>query len=1064
MFPKFTSLLTSYTKQVYSIVVRRETLLVLLLFIIAGITAYELFATYGPEFIEKGDDAWFQADISRVYANMTERWSNHYRVKVHPLYSMISYPPTFLLTKLGFTSMEAVRIVTASIAGMWVAAMYVLLRLTGCQRIDAMLFTFAGASSSAALFFLSVPETYALGSITIISGLALAAAANQRKLPESTYATVSALTLSMTFTNWMVGIFATFTGNPWRRALAITLQVLAIVTLLWSIQKYIFPSAVFFIGDREEAKYIFALGGERVLTASLSFFFHTITAPDLSIAGTTGNGLPILSYQSSMPGSAGILSLIGAALWAGLLALGCWTLVTIKSHIQLRLVIGLSLIGQLLLHIGYGEETFLYSLHFLPILVTLAALTTLTRLRTISRLLVILLIPIITANNWRQLNMAQSLAIYPRQKVLNEMQARPNDPWPRSNGHVVLAIPGSLEQEKAYHEPGGSFSPAVGSFGISLWIKEREGGLITTTDTISLSKLSQSFVWKEGENLPSLVSKTPHYDTSWSSIGTGTWQLVITPPEKTPSSMSLLIRSVGPAGGEVRELAWDGVDLIVNDRWSIHITPPPKAVQLGEESSGGWKKTQNAALKSDTGWGFAQLDLGDKREWTVNIKDRKSSDNIGLETGPLRSALEIDLPDARFGDSLDAQIAHMMMGLVGKETRPGEPTNYPLAWLRDGAYILVALARAGRIQTAESLSHDFAERDFFGGFGSEADAPGLAIWALSVIAEQLNQDSYYQSVWPHILRKATLIEEMLTTKQPIYREPVGEIVPQHRNDPELNLVAEPSRDELIIGRMDHHRPLLFINAVSYRGLVDAADIADHLGHKNESERWKTAAEKLKQAWEKAFDTSERNNPRTYISALWPSWVAVEKRQELQKSLDDRWKARWDPHGDYNIKPLWTYFELAEAHQSLFLGHSKRVWDILHWFWDHQASPGLYTWWEGTGEENSFERWKNIRGWVNPPHVTPHYWTAAEMTLLQLDMLGYIDEEATEPTVVIGAGIPKSWLAHSMHVRGLHLGSAKLDWNWTGEALQVVIHGGDGIKIKPGSSFPHDSKLDVIYDN
>lgn len=59
-------------------------------------------------------------------------------------------------------------------------------------------------------------------------------------------------------------------------------------------------------------------------------------------------------------------------------------------------------------------------------------------------------------------------------------------------------------------------------------------------------------------------------------------------------------------------------------------------------------------------------------------------------------------------------------------------------------------------------------------------------------------------------------------------------------------------------------------------------------------------------------------------------------------------------------PLWTYFDLAETHQWLFLDRLDRTWATLNWFWDHQSSPGLYTWWEGKGEENSFGRWTRVR--------------------------------------------------------------------------------------------------------
>jgi hypothetical protein len=64
-----------------------------------------------------------------------------------------------------------------------------------------------------------------------------------------------------------------------------------------------------------------------------------------------------------------------------------------------------------------------------------------------------------------------------RQQVLEaEERARPTGPWPRGRRHVVLALPGSSEKAKGYHEPGGSFSSEFGSFGVSSWITDLQGG------------------------------------------------------------------------------------------------------------------------------------------------------------------------------------------------------------------------------------------------------------------------------------------------------------------------------------------------------------------------------------------------------------------------------------------------------------------------------------------------------------------------------------------------------------------------------------------------------------
>jgi hypothetical protein len=207
---------------------------------------------------------------------------------------------------------------------------------------------------------------------------------------------------------------------------------------------------------------------------------------------------------------------------------------------------------------------------------------------------------------------------------------------------------------------------------------------------------------------------------------------------------------------------------------------------------------------------------------------------------------------------------------------------------------------------------------------------------------------------------------------------------------------------------------------------------------------------------------ESLNPRTYISGLWPTWIATSNKVNFYDGLLRRWKKLRNDGGNFKNKPLWTYFELAETHQWLYLNQPERVWKTLNWFWSNQASPGLFTWWEGRGEENTFHRWENVRGWITPPHVTPHYWTAAEMLLLQLDMLSYVDESAEKPSLIIGAGIPKSWLDHNLSVTGLSLPIGRIDWSWNSKELNITIHG-KNVDVRLSPSFPEGIPINVEYD-
>ena len=209
-----------------------EAMVAVLLTLVAASVFYTLYGRHDTALLTDINDVWFQSDLKRVFENMTDRFARgHYRVKVHPLHSLLTYSPTLLLRKIGFDPLHAVQIVTASIAAVYLLAVYVLLRVIGCARVDAFVFSLLGACSTAALFWLSVPESYGLGATSIVIGLLLAATGTQRRQALWKYVAISALTLSITVTNWMVGILATLTAHTLKRAVFITVIAFSVVAL-----------------------------------------------------------------------------------------------------------------------------------------------------------------------------------------------------------------------------------------------------------------------------------------------------------------------------------------------------------------------------------------------------------------------------------------------------------------------------------------------------------------------------------------------------------------------------------------------------------------------------------------------------------------------------------------------------------------------------------------------------------------------------------------------------------------------------------------------------------------
>ena len=1022
-------------------------------------------------------DTWFDGDNLRYFDMMSIRDADATRTTRHPLFPLFAYPPVKALMMLRIDRITAARISVAGVGATCIALLFLLLRCIGCRRFDAALFSLVLAVSAASMFWFVLPESYPFGSASILLAVFIVALGEVLEIAPWWYLLVSAVTLSFTTTNWMIGILATFARLRWRKAVQVTVGAFMLVLFLWGIQKAIFPRASFFFylptASNGGDQFVMAdkAGGLRKI--STAAIFHSMVMPDIKEGERfIPEDGPVLTVQHSAPGSTGFWGKLAVGAWILLLAFGVWSLIFLNRLFRPRVVLALGLIGLLAVHSLFGIETFLYSLHFIPLLVAVAALGTLTRARPLVLALAGILVVSAGVNNAQQFDKATKFVAQhhttQHQEVRAAMAVRFADPWPRSTGHVVLGTPGSLETDKGYYEPGGSFSPGVGSFGISIWIADDQGKLLRTSDTISLNLINQRLSWDNKISSPAIVTDADYYQTSWSSAGGGVWTLNLRSPARVGVKRSVAIRSVGPAGGPITSLGWNGQRLLVNGRWSITMTPSPSAVNLSEEGPEGWITARSKATEwsSSSGWGYARLELDNESDWNLVVQDMKPGvQPFQWSSSPLTAGVELELPDPRFAASMNAQVAHLMMGLVGQEARAADPTEYPIAWTRPEAYVVAALARAGRLGEAKELSTHLAENDFLGGFGPEADAIGLAIWSLQEVALRVNQQTYDDWLWPHIQRKANLILQMLSNTQPLSMTPVGPVIPTHRFETNLSLIAEPPQNGLIVGKSEAVLRPLFVTAVSYRGLLDASLLAERVNQSAEAERFRAGATQLKRAWQGAFAKLESTEPGSY--SVWPTAVWESDGGIFFRGLQNHSSQTYNLQGEFRRPPLRTYNDIAEAHQWLFFGREDRVWTTLNWFWNHQASPGLYTWWEDGGFRGlvitAFRRWEQTRGWLKRPHVTPQYHSASEMLLLQLDMLAYFDELESEPTIVVAPGIPVSWLDKPMSVRGVSTRMALVDWTWNKNQMQVTLRGCH-CKVRLGPQFSPNTPLRVDYFN
>jgi len=103
-----------------------------------------------------------------------------------------------------------------------------------------------------------------------------------------------------------------------------------------------------------------------------ALWFHTIVMPQIAVIPEPKWGA-VMSVQHSALGSSGAWGVAATVLWAALLGSTLCGLWTSGGNRRIRVVLGATIAGQVLLHLLYGEETFLYALHLAPLLILAAA-------------------------------------------------------------------------------------------------------------------------------------------------------------------------------------------------------------------------------------------------------------------------------------------------------------------------------------------------------------------------------------------------------------------------------------------------------------------------------------------------------------------------------------------------------------------------------------------------------------------------------------------------------------------------------------------------------------------
>ena len=366
---------------------------------------------------------WFQADLPRVVANLTDASSSHHRVSVHAIAPTVLTSVVLGLHQFGMDLGFAGHLWMFALAGLSVGLFYLLLRLLGVAIPPSIVFTLLFIMSAAFIHWAPVEELSVPAMLSIVLSLLLLAYGKTRH--EIWWCLVSLLTLGVTITNWSFGLIATLVRWPLEQFVRISAIALGIAVVIATLQYGVFHKArPFYIGaavlEYRYAQPIMSRGWSP-LKSWKSMFVSTIVAPApyVELQGED----QVVTNQESGFFDQGFLAIAAAFAWLSLFAIGIWGAVRNRELRPVAVALGLMVISQAALHSVYGDPTFMYSPHFLPPLLAVAAFSWFTPVRWFALVLALGVLFLGGKNNLAQFDAAAALATMEIEKGGNRIRA-----------------------------------------------------------------------------------------------------------------------------------------------------------------------------------------------------------------------------------------------------------------------------------------------------------------------------------------------------------------------------------------------------------------------------------------------------------------------------------------------------------------------------------------------------------------------------------------------------------------------------------------------------------------
>jgi hypothetical protein len=418
--------------------------------------------------------------------------------------------------------------------------------------------------------------------------------------------------------------------------------------------------------------------------------------------------------------------------------------------------------------------------------------------------------------------------------------------------------------------------------------------------------------------------------------------------------------------------------------------------------------------------------------------------------------VQIELPSSasRITESLRANLAYILINRDGPGIQPGS-RSYERSWIRDGSLTSTALLRLGHYSEVRDYINWYSKFQFDNGKvpccvdsrGAdpvpENDSHGEFIYLIAEYYRHTHDRALLERTWPNVSKAWTFMDSLRQSRRtPEYQQPDKRVF--------YGLLPQSISHEGYSAKPMHS---YWDDFFALRGFKDAAEIAHTLG-KPEASRYATVRDEFRNDFYASIQLSMAQHHIDYIPGAaelgdfdaTSTTIALEPAGELnrlpQPALNrtfdkyyENFVARRDGKIDWDA---YTPYEWRVVGSFIRLGQKDRAHEAVNFFFQGQRPAAWRQWAEVV-----------YRDPKTPKFIgdMPHTWVGSDFIRSILDMFAY--ERESDSSLVIGAGIPESWVRESgVRIKNLstHYGRLSYSMRAVGDSVVTQI---SGPRIPPG---------------